>query len=312
MSQTSFAVFTCDILPTADASVRSAIQGVVRAELSKPHRRVRQPLGNQWLVRFDDGGFNAFVLVLSTLRARYPESFRYLVVGWNDMGSVALYPLGGATPTTLSLVTAMAAVASGADELAAPLLLASGPLTADDFPLQWADEAGEAQSLLGASAARTRRVATAGPRRSVTRTPRAPAPVVSAAPVQAEVVVSAVEEAPAPVVSEAPATEATEAPSGGRKGARRKGARKAGAARAKKAAGGKARGKRAAKVARTERTEEAAKRRRPTATSKRTGGKRRGTAVSAKRSTSGKPKASKAKAKTARAATKRKGKKGAR
>ncbi|GEN06128.1 hypothetical protein SAMN05443572_102759 [Myxococcus fulvus] len=309
MSQTSFAVFTCDILPTADASVRSAIQGVVRAELSKPHRRVRQPLGNQWLVRFDDGGFNAFVLVLSTLRARYPESFRYLVVGWNDMGSVALYPLGGATPTTLSLVTAMAAVASGADELAAPLLLASGPLTADDFPLQWADEAGEAQSLLGAAAARTRRVATPGPRRSVTRTPRAPAPVVSAAPAQAEVVVSAVEVAPAPVVSEAPATEAT---SGGRKGARRKGARKAGTARAKKAAGGKARGKQAAKVARTERTEEAAKRRRPTATSKRTGGKRRGTAVSAKRSTSGKPKVAKAKTKSPRAATKRKGKKGAR
>ncbi|MBZ4394316.1 hypothetical protein VZQ01_28200 [Myxococcus faecalis] len=311
MSQTSFAVFTCDILPTADASVRSAIQGVVRAELSKPHRRVRQPLGNQWLVRFDDGGFNAFVLVLSTLRARYPESFRYLVVGWNDMGSVALYPLGGATPTTLSLVTAMAAVASGADELAAPLLLASGPLTADDFPLQWADEAGEAQSLLGASA-RARRVATPGPRRSVTRRARAAAPVISAAPVQAEVVVSAVEVAPAPVVSEAPATEATEATSGGRKGARRKGARKAGTARAKKAAGGKARGKQAAKVARTERTEEAAKRRRPTATSKRTGGKRRGTAVSAKRSTSGKPKAAKAKTKTARAATKRKGKKGAR
>lgn len=312
MSQTSFAVFTCDILPTADASVRSAIQGVVRAELSKPHRRVRQPLGNQWLVRFDDGGFNAFVLVLSTLRARYPESFRYLVVGWNDMGSVALYPLGGATPTTLSLVTAMAAVASGADELAAPLLLASGPLTADDFPLQWADEAGEAESLLGASA-RTRRVATPGPRRSVTRTPRAQP--VSVAPAPAEVVVSAVEvveEAPAPVVSKAPAAEATEAASRGRKGARRKGARKAGTARAKKAAGGKARGKRAAKVARTERKEESAKRRRPAATSKRTGGKRRGTAVSAKRSTSGKPKAAKAKTKSSRSATKRKGKKGAR
>ncbi|MCP3062195.1 hypothetical protein LXT21_25735 [Myxococcus sp. K38C18041901] len=311
MSQTSFAVFTCDILPTADASVRSAIQGVVRAELSKPHRRVRQPLGNQWLVRFDDGGFNAFVLVLSTLRARYPESFRYLVVGWNDMGSVALYPLGGATPNTLSLVTAMAAVASGADELAAPLLLASGPLTANDFPLQWADEAGEAESLLGAAAARTRRVATPGPRRSVTRTPRAPAPapVISEAPVPAPVVVSAVEEAPAPVVSEAPAAEVAETPSGGRKGARRKGARKAGTARAKKAPGGK---RAAKKVARTERTEEAAKRRRPTATSKRTGGKRRGTAVSAKRSTSGKPKAAKAKAKSPRATAKRKGKKGAR
>ncbi|MFY1826380.1 hypothetical protein ACN47A_10745 [Myxococcus fulvus] len=310
MSQTSFAVFTCDILPTADASVRAAIQGVVRAELSKPHRRVRQPLGNQWLVRFDDGGFNAFVLVLSTLRARYPESFRYLVVGWNDMGSVALYPLGGATPNTLSLVTAMAAVASGADELAAPLLLASGPLTADDFPLQWADEAGESESLLGASAARTRRVVTPRPRRSVTRPPRVQA--VSVAPAPAEVVVSAVAEAPAPVVSAAPAAETTEATSGGRKGARRKGARKAGTARAKKAAGGKARGKRAAKVARTERTEEAAKRRRPAATSKRTGGKRRGTAVSAKRSTSGKPKAAKAKTKSPRAATKRKGKKGAR
>ncbi|MCP3164766.1 hypothetical protein [Myxococcus qinghaiensis] len=315
MSRTSFAVFTCDILPTAAPSARAAIQGVVRAELIKPLRRVRQPLGNQWLVRFDDGGFNAFVLVMSTLRARHPDAFRYLVVGWNDMGSVALYPLGGAAPTTLSLVTAMAAVASGADELAAPLLLASGPLTADSFPLQWTEEASDAEDLLGAPTSRTKRLAPTGPRRQVGR-PRS-APVAASVGV-AEVAVrepAPVEAAPvaAPTVSAAPAVEETTGRA--RKNARRKAA--GGKARGKQAAeraGAKARGKSAAKKApRAELAAAAASRRKPKATSKRSGGalsrKRRGATVSGKRSTAGK---SAPKAKAPRGAAKRKGKKGAR
>ncbi|NTX65360.1 hypothetical protein HUA74_32350 [Myxococcus sp. CA051A] len=324
MSQTSFAVFTCDILPTAAPSARAAIQGVVRAELSKPRRRVRQPLGNQWLVRFDDGGFNAFVLVMSTLRARHPDAFRYLVVGWNDMGSVALYPLGGAAPTTLSLVTAMAAVASGADELAAPLLLASGPLTAESFPLQWTEEAGAAEDLLGAPPPRAKRAAATGPRRTVTRARTAPvAPAASVAvPVTASVAVvrevAPVAKAPvAPTVSAAPASVDEETKGRARKNARRKvGSGKARGKQAAKRAGAKAGGKSAAKAPRAERAAEAAKRRRPTATSKRSGGalsrKRRGATVSAKRSTSVKATrgaAAKAKApKAPRGAAKRKGK----
>jgi|GEM_PF-4813179 len=315
MSQTSFAVFTCDILPTAAPSARAAIQGVVQAELSKPHRRVRQPLGNQWLVRFDDGGFNAFVLVMSTLRARHPEAFRYLVVGWNDMGSVALYPLGGAAPTTLSLITAMAAVASGADELAAPLLLASGPLTADAFPLQWTEEASEAEDLLGAPTSRTKRLAPTTPRRKVGR-PRS-APVAASVGV-AEVAVrepAPVAAAPVaePTVSAAPAGEETTGRA--RKNARRKaGAGKARGKQAPKRVGAKARGKSAAKKApRAELAAKATKRRQPKATSKRAAGalnrKRSGAAVSAKRSTAGK---SAPKAKAPRGAAKRKGKKGAR
>lgn len=325
MSQTSFAVFTCDILPTAAPSERAAIQGVVRAELIKPLRRVRQPLGNQWLVRFDDGGFNAFVLVMSTLRARHPNAFRYLVVGWNDMGSVALYPLGGAAPTTLSLVTAMAAVASGADELAAPLLLASGPLTADSFPLQWTEEASDAEDLLGAATSRTKRLAPTGPRRKVGR-PRS-APVAPAASVRVAEVASAVVREPTPVevapvaaptVSEAPASAGEETMGRARKNARRKvGGGKARGKQAAKRAGPKARGKSAAKKApRTELAAAAANRRKPKATSKRTGGalsrKRRGATVSAKRSTSGKAARGAAKAKAPRGAAKRKGKKGAR
>ncbi|NVJ28153.1 MULTISPECIES: hypothetical protein [Myxococcus] len=318
MSRTSFAVFTCDILPTAAPSERAAIQGVVRAELIKPLRRVRQPLGNQWLVRFDDGGFNAFVLVMSTLRARHPNAFRYLVVGWNDMGSVALYPLGGAAPTTLSLVTAMAAVASGADELAAPLLLASGPLTADSFPLQWTEEASDTEDLLGAPTSRTKRLAPTGPLRKVGRPRKA---AVAAASVEvAKVAVREpvpVEAAPvaAPVVSEAPASAGEETTGRARKNARRKaGGGKARGKQATKRVGAKARGKSAVKKApRAELAAAAANRRKPKATSKRSGGalsrKRRGATVSAKRSTAGR---SAPKAKAPRGAAKRKGKKGAR
>lgn len=318
MSQTSFAVFTCDILPTAAPSARAAIQGVVRAELIKPQRRVRQPLGNQWLVRFDDGGFNAFVLVMSTLRARYPDAFRYLVVGWNDMGSVALYPLGGAAPTTLSLVTAMAAVASGADELAAPLLLASGPLTADAFPLQWTEEASDAEDLLGAPTSRTKRPAPTGPRRKVGRPRSAPvAPAAASVSVTEAVVPAPVETAPVAesTVSEAPASADEKTTGRARKSARRKaGGGKARGKQAAKRAGAKARGKSAAKKApRAKRAAKAATRRQPKATSKRAGGalsrKRRGANVSAKRSTASK---AATKARAPRGAAKRKGKKGAR
>ncbi|MFY2563792.1 hypothetical protein ACN469_39750 [Corallococcus terminator] len=321
MSQTSFAVFTCDILPTAAPSERAAIQGVVRAELIKPQRRVRQPLGNQWLVRFDDGGFNAFVLVMSTLRARHPDAFRYLVVGWNDMGSVALYPLGGAAATTLSLVTAMAAVASGADELAAPLLLASGPLTADSFPLQWTEEASDAEDLLGAPTSRTKRLAPTGPKRKVGRPRKAPvaAASVGVAEVASVVVREPAPVAAAPVAEPAPASASEESTGGARKNARRKvGGGKTRGKQAAKRAGAKAPGKSAAKKApRAERAAEAVKRRQPKATSKRSGGalnrKRRGANVSAKRSTAGKSaRGAASKAKAPRGAAKRKGKNRAR
>ncbi|WP_342376015.1 hypothetical protein NVS55_32760 [Myxococcus stipitatus] len=310
MPQTSFAVFTCDILPAAAPLVRAAIQGVVRAELSKPHRRVRQPLGNQWLVRFDDGGFNSFVLVMSTLRARHPDAFRYLVVGWNDMGSVALYPLGGAAPNTLSLVTAMAAVASGADALAAPLLLGSGPRTGTDFPFQWAEEAGADEDILGAPAAKARR---AGPRKTVTR---ARAVAVVAAPKEtppAPLVEAPVAPPPVEAVSPAPASEDAQpeaAEPRARKTARRK------QARGKRAAGSgaaKAKNKRGARKPRAKLEAEATQRRSPKAKSKRAGGaisrKRTRATVSAKRSTSSKgARGSAAKAKSTKGATKRKGK----
>ncbi|WP_338863919.1 hypothetical protein [Myxococcus stipitatus] len=307
MPQTSFAVFTCDILPTAAPLARAAIQGVVRAELSKPHRRVRQPLGNQWLVRFDDGGFNSFVLVMSTLRARHPDAFRYLVVGWNDMGSVALYPLGGAAPTTLSLVTAMAAVASGADALAAPLLLGSGPRTAMDFPFQWAEEASAEEDILGAPAAKTRRT---GPKRTVTRTRVAAAVVAPSEPPPAPVIDAPVAAPPMEVVNEVVVREDTQpeaAEPRTRKTARRKQAR---GKQATGRGGAKARGKRGAREPRAKLEAEATQRRSPKAKSKRAGGalsrKRSGATVSAKRSTSSK--GARAAAAKAKRATKRKGK----
>ncbi|AGC47956.1 hypothetical protein MYSTI_06683 [Myxococcus stipitatus DSM 14675] len=310
MPQTSFAVFTCDILPAAAPLVRAAIQGVVRAELSKPHRRVRQPLGNQWLVRFDDGGFNSFVLVMSTLRARHPDAFRYLVVGWNDMGSVALYPLGGAAPNTLSLVTAMAAVASGADALAAPLLLGSGPRTGMDFPFQWSEEAGAEEDILGAPAAKARRT---GPRKTVTR-----ARAVAVVPVQAPpapIVEAPVAPPPVEGVSQAPASEdvpaeAAEPRARKTKTGRRKQAR---GKRAAGSAGAKAKSKRGAREPRVALEAEATQRRSPKAKSKRAGGalsrKRSSATVSAKRSTSSKgARGSAAKAKSAKGPSKRKGK----
>ncbi|MCP3102931.1 hypothetical protein LZ198_29040 [Myxococcus sp. K15C18031901] len=322
--QTSFAAFTCDILPTATPSERAAIQGALRAELGKPYRRARQSLGNQWLVRFDDGGFNSFVLVVSAMRAKYPDAFRYLLVGWHDMGSVALYPLGGAAPTTLSLVTAMAAVASGADELAAPLLLAAGPLTSDDFPLQWEDVG--AEDDLGLARAPRGRPRGAG---TATRAPRPrarTAPVVASPPVKEETAsetpapapadasVAAPEAVVAEPVSEGSTTEAAETAS------TTSNRRKRGGARGKRAQArgarqrGPARKQSRAKKAGAKRDEEATQRRKPTASRKRAGGalsrKRVSAAASQKRSSAARGKArtaaKAAKKKTGRAATKKK------
>jgi hypothetical protein len=105
MPQPFLATFGFDIASGISAADRSNIVNTIQAELQKPNRQFQRRLNDTWLIRFNDGGFNAFIQQMDALRAQHQGTFRYLSVGWNAMIPVVLNPTGPvAQPLTKSLV----------------------------------------------------------------------------------------------------------------------------------------------------------------------------------------------------------------
>lgn len=132
MPQPFLALFAFDIDATTPLAERTGILNAIQAEFQRPNRRFQPRLINAWLARFDDGGFNAFIQQMDTLRSQHP-GFRYLSVGWNAMIPVVLNPTGPVAHAITGPLVALP-LKSSDFTLSQPSEAAAGEVPANDRP----------------------------------------------------------------------------------------------------------------------------------------------------------------------------------